>query len=126
VVVFLLLAQGALFGVSFRRVVVLNQTERAIAARLLSLPNRPLYTFAIDPALKTRRVPNEVRSIFTHRYAHFESGAYFLFNETRYGVQFENSNPGKNWKTLKSNHQIIGVERFDEGWVLVEIGPPKS
>ena len=121
----ILVTQGALFALSFRRVVVENQTERTIAARLHALPPRPLYTFAMDPALRSRQVPNEVRSIFTHRYTHFESGAYFLFNEQRYGLQFENGNPGQNWKALQSDYQLIGVERFEQGWLLVEIGPPK-
>ena len=119
----LLAGQSLLFGRSMRRYLLANSQERVIAEQLTAYPGLPLYTFAIDPALKTRGVQSEIRNLYTHRFTTLEVGALLLFNESAYGDQFAESNPGHNWQLAQTRHSLTALHTFNDGWVLYEIGP---
>ncbi|MEM9023505.1 MAG: glycosyltransferase family 39 protein [Bacteroidota bacterium] len=117
-----LAVQLALVVLAFRPHVQRNQLEKTMAHTLnTEYPDKVVYTFAVDMALRSYGTQNEVREIFLHRYDTFERGALFLFNEARFAPLFPDRNPMLNWEAANAGYELQVVREFADGWTLYEI-----
>ena len=118
--VLILIVQVALFcyvfNMSYRR----NLFEREIFHTLDSYPQNTLYTFDVDVALMSYETKHYVINLLTKDII-FKKGELILFNEPRFGPQWEHTDLGNNWSNLKSQHQLVQLKELNDGWKLYEI-----
>ena len=119
--IFLILMQTALFTYIFEKFYSSNKLEKAIAQTVGNYPANPVYTFAIDQAIKTYEPEKEIENIWYNNYENFQKGSLFLFNETKFQKQWQGKNPWINWETVNRDYKLETLETMPEGWVLYEI-----
>lgn len=108
---------------SGRTFIIQNKMEKEIAGALISKYSStvPLYTFSIDPALKSYGLKNQVYNMWEKEYKEFVPGSLVLFNPRKFAVQWKDMNPMKNWNAMNQKTQLNILERFPDGWELYEI-----
>jgi hypothetical protein len=123
VVLMLIVINVSVFLYAFRPFVLQNEMEQEIAGALVSKYSSkvPIYTFSIDPALRSYGVQNPVYNLWQQEYDSFIPGSLVLFNISKFEVQWSGKNPMKNWASLKKSDILVLLERFSEGWELYEI-----
>jgi 4-amino-4-deoxy-L-arabinose transferase-like glycosyltransferase len=120
-IVILCTMQIGIFYYAFNKIYKLNLIEKRVATELSNYNNKVLYTFFISPALRSYEVNKKIISLYDEKITSFVKDGLVLFNEQKFKVQWENSNPMINWNYLKKNYQLIKLKSFDEGWELYEI-----
>jgi hypothetical protein len=118
---FLIVVQLLIFSYVFSKIYEMNRTERRISNALLKYDNDVIYTFFIDPALRSYDVNKKIINLLEDKIQSFQKNALVLFNEPKFRDQWKNKNPMINWNYLKSNYRISKLESFDDGWELYEI-----
>lgn len=119
--IFVVLIQITLFVYLFEKFYSSNKLEKLIAATISDYPGNPVYTFAIDQAIKTYTPEKDVKNIWYNKYENFDKGSLFLFNEKKFKKQWEGKNPWINWQNANRNYTLETLEILPEGWVLYEI-----
>jgi hypothetical protein len=122
VVCALLLSNLTVLVYSGKNFLMQNRLEREIAGSLISgyAQEIPLYTFSIDPALKSYGVKNPIHNMWEKEYTEFVPGSLVLFNPDKFSVQWKDMNPMKNWNALQTGELVL-LKRFPQGWELYEI-----
>jgi hypothetical protein len=99
-----------------------NQVEREIAQTVLTYSNRPVYTFAIDGALKCYGVDSDdVVNLWHNKLDSVKTPALVLFNESKFKHQWEGRNPMINWQFIQANYSLRKIETLPEGWELYRV-----
>ena len=98
-----------------------NRLEKQIAASMLAYPNRPIYTFSTDPALRSYGIESEIINLWRESLTEVDSTALILFNEQAFSRQWEGKNPMINWRFIQENYELNTLERLPNGWELCEI-----
>jgi hypothetical protein len=120
-ILILIFTQTAIHYYAFGKIYELNRIEKKISATLLKYDNPVLYTFFIDPALKSYEVNKKIINMWGEKINLFQKEGLVLFNEVKFKEQWKNKNPMINWNYLKKNYQLIKLQSFDDGWELYEI-----
>jgi len=98
-----------------------QKEEKIIAEELNKIPPQELYTFAIDGALRTYEVPQDVINVWTLQNSLIPAGSLFLYNPTRFEAQQNNMPPGKIYNRLKSQGKLTYFKVLPNGWQLYRI-----
>ncbi len=121
IVAFILIAQIALITRYFSPIYQANKLEKAVAQTVLNYPNRTIYTFAIDGALRSYGVKNKLINLWREPIRKVDPGSLALFNEEKFARQWAGKNPMLNWRWLRQNFQLTELETLPDGWRLYEI-----
>jgi 4-amino-4-deoxy-L-arabinose transferase-like glycosyltransferase len=99
-----------------------NRAEKNIAKTVLSYPNRPIYTFGIDGALKYYGVDSgDIVSMWYSKLDSARVSALVLFNEDKFKQQWKDRNPMINWQMIRKNYRLEQIESLPAGWELFQI-----
>ncbi|MBL7924824.1 MAG: hypothetical protein JNL88_11550 [Bacteroidia bacterium] len=98
-----------------------QQEELSIAMALKKMPAATLNTFAIDGALRTYEVPQEIVNMWSTSFPLYNNGDLILFNKTRFETLYKNSGPVRNFQQLRSGGRLMFVMSFTNGWELYRI-----
>lgn len=98
-----------------------SKLEKTIANDLIAFPNKTIYTFDIDLALKGRNIQLDYQNIWYKEYESFDKGALVLLNATQIEKQWIGLNPLINWNKLKVNGNLQVLKSYGDGWNLYEI-----
>ena len=104
-----------------------NQVEKEVAHAVLSYSDRPIYTFAIDGALKCYGVDSA--DILNMWYSELDSvkiSSLVLFNQDKFKQQWKDKNPIINWQMIRNNYKLEKIESLPSGWELFKIGARKD
>ncbi len=116
-----ILIQTALFVYLFEKFYESNKLEKSIATTVGNYQGNPVYTFAIDQAIKTYEQEKDIENIWYNKYENFQKGSLFLFNEKKFEKQWQGKNPWTNWENANKKYTLKTLETLPEGWVLYEI-----
>ena len=113
--------QLALLVKVIRPVYQYQQEELIIATALKKIPPATLNTFAIDGALRSYNVPQEVINMWSTSYQLFNAGDLILYNRSRFDEQFGDAEPVKIFHRLRNNGRLMFLKSFPNGWELYRI-----
>lgn len=113
--------QLILFHYSFRSILVLNRTERIVAASLSAYPGQQVYTCSITGALATYGVKNPITDIYFEDIRPADSNALLLFNPLEFSQHFKGRKPMETWQQLQDAHTLRQLQSLPGGWVLYAI-----
>lgn len=101
----------------------LNRLERTMAAELKARhkPGQQLFELSLQPMLRARDVPQRDCSMWEGGLPAPRPGDLLLFNLPKFGPQFANMWPMKNWDWLHQGHEWEEILAFDKEWKLYEI-----
>lgn len=120
-VILVIIIQLGLFYRAFRPFYENSKTIKTVAERMLQYPDKPIYTFNIDMALKAYGVKNEIISLWDKKIQDFNPGSLVLFNYSNTAEQWKGMNPMLNWEEMHRVHRLYLVEILPGGWQLFEI-----
>ena len=119
---FVILVQTALIYKYSSGIYRTNQAEKYIAKTVLSYSSRPVYTFAIDGALKCYGVDgDDIVNVWYSKLDSAKISALVLFNEDKFKRQWKNRNPMINWQMIRNNYRLEKIESLPSGWELFQI-----
>lgn len=99
-----------------------NQIEREIARTVLTYRNRPIYTFAIDGALRCYGVDrDDIVNMWYDQLDSVKISSLVLFNEGKFKRQWEGRNPMNNWQFIQRNYNLKKIETLPKGWELYQV-----
>lgn len=98
-----------------------SKLEKTIANDLIAFPNKTIYTFDIDLALKGRNVQLDYQNIWYKEYESFDKGALVLLNAAQLEKQWIGLNPLINWNKLKVNGNLKVLKSYGDGWNLYQV-----
>lgn len=98
-----------------------QQEELIIANALKKMPPATLNTFAIDGALRSYNVPQEVINMWSTSYPFFNNGDLILYNRVRFDEQFMDAEPVRIFHRLRNNGRLVFLKSFPNGWELYRI-----
>jgi hypothetical protein len=99
-----------------------NQIEKEVAETVLKYSDRPIYTFAIDGALRCYGVDSDdVVNLWYDKLNIVKTHALVLFNESRFKHQWKGRNPMINWQFIQTNYTLQKIETLPEGWELYQV-----
>ncbi|MBK9399844.1 MAG: hypothetical protein IPN36_02985 [Bacteroidetes bacterium] len=102
-------------------VIKYQQEEYVIAASLKLKPVTTLNTYAIDPALRTYEIPQEVVNMWSTPDMLYMNGDLLLFNKTRFKSEDKNFVPYKSYVTLRNQGRLMFLNSYPNGWELYRI-----
>ena len=120
-VLFVVVSQLFFYGYMFNNIYKQNKLEREISDYLKDFPGRMIYTFSIDPALKSYNVKNRIINLWGEKITVYKDSSFVLFNKEKFGQQWEGKNPMINWNYFEKNYSSKKLKQFDDGWDLYEI-----
>lgn len=109
------------YGYMFNNIYKQNKLEREISDYLKDFPGRIIYTFSIDPALKSYNVKNPIINLWRQKITVYKNSSFVLFNKEKFGQQWEGKNPMINWNYFEKNYSAKMIKQFEDGWELYEI-----
>lgn len=99
-----------------------NQIEREVAETTLKYSDRPVYTFAIDGALKCYGINgDDVLNLWYDKLDSVKTPSLVLFNETKFRDQWRGKNPMINWQFIQANYTLQKIETLPDGWELYDV-----
>lgn len=98
-----------------------SQLEQQVAQYLEDQPADRLYTFSLDVALTTYRVPQKLINLQHSSIADAEKGDWVLFNEPELADQWRGQAVMRHWKQLNQEFELKPVKSFPEGWTLYRL-----
>jgi hypothetical protein len=101
----------------------LNVLEKEIAGEMNDWPERRVYTFALDGALRSRCPDLEVINMWDAPLTEARAGELVLFNAPQFEVQWKGKLPMRNWHFLQDKYDLQVRKSFPDGWTLYEIAP---
>ncbi|MFQ5582981.1 MAG: ArnT family glycosyltransferase [Calditrichia bacterium] len=121
----LILIQSALIIKYSAGIYRANKLERTISQSILSYPEKTIYTFGIDGALKAYGVKNPLINLWYEKIDRIEKNSLLLFNEEKFRVQWRNMNPMINWEYIHAHARLEKLRGFPDGWELFEVNTGK-
>jgi len=116
-----IIIQLLLYGYMFNNIYKQNKLEREISNYLKDFPGRIIYTFSIDPALRSYKVKNLIINLWEEKITDYKTSSLILFNEQKFAKQWAEKNPMINWKYMMANYPTKKIKQFEYGWELYEI-----
>jgi 4-amino-4-deoxy-L-arabinose transferase-like glycosyltransferase len=113
--------QLGLFTYSFKNVYQLNKIEKEVATYIEGFPQKDIYGFGIDIALKSYLIDKEFYNLWEKEYVHFKRNSLVVFNEARFSEQWKGKNPMINWETMNEKYELRAIKQFPKGWTLYEL-----
>jgi len=96
-----------------------NQVEKEIAGTVLIYAERPIYTFAIDGALRCYGIDSDdIVNLWYDKLDSVKISSLVLFNEGKFRRQWQDKNPMINWQFIHDNYNLEKLETLPEGWEL--------
>lgn len=120
-VILVIIIQLALFYRAYRPFYENNKTIRTVATQMLLYPDKRIYTFNIDQALKAYGIKNEIVNLWDKKLTDFKPESLVLFNYLNSREQWKGMNPMLNWEEMNRAHHLKLKENLPGGWVLYEI-----
>ncbi len=99
-----------------------NQVEKQVAEALHNFNEPVIYTFAIDGALRSYGIENEIINLWDQPLDSAEIGALLLFAPEKFQRQWQDENPMVNWRFFQENYALEVLEDLPDGWRLYRIG----
>lgn len=119
---FIILVQIALIYKYSLGIYRTNYIEGEIARTVLTYPNRPIYTFAIDGALKCYGVDsNNIVNMWHSQIDTVEISALVLFNEQKFKQQWKDNDPMINWEFIRNEYKLKELKQLPNNWKLFQI-----
>lgn len=109
------------YGYMFNNIYKQNKLEREISNYLKDFPGKVIYTFSIDPALRSYKVKNRIINLWKDKISDYKTPAFILFNEQKFATQWAEKNPMINWKYIMEYYPAKKIKLFEDGWELYEI-----
>ncbi len=113
--------QLALGAIAIRPLYDFQQEEMQIALELKSYPAQKLYTFSVDPALRTYQIPQDVVNLWTLPDTDLESGSLFLYNPSRFNIELRDSSPGRYYDRMRQKGRLLLLKSLPGGWQLYRL-----
>jgi len=110
-----------IYGYMFNTIYNQNKLEREISDYLKGFPGRIIYTFSIDPALRSYNVKNRIINLWSEIVTEYRDSSIVLFNKEKFAEQWEGKNPMINWNYFEKNYSSNKLKQFEGGWTLYEI-----
>lgn len=102
-------------------VVVHQQEEFVIANSLKKMAPVTLNTYAIDIALRSYEIPQEINNMWNSPDMLYMNGDLLLFNKTRFESNDKNFTPVKSFNTLRNQGRLMFIISYPNGWELYRI-----
>jgi hypothetical protein len=114
-------------GWYWRPVWLRNQLEQTIAREIQALapPDRVIYTFDLDVALRSYLPGRRFQNLWERRIEAYPAGSYLLFNE-KLRAQWEGMNPVLNRDAIQQQFRLEKKGTFEDGWELWEMLAPEE
>ncbi len=109
------------YGYMFNTIYYQNKLEREISDYLKGFPGRIIYTFSIDPALRSYNVKNRIINLWSEIVTDYRDSSILLFNKEKFAEQWKGKNPMINWNYFEKNYSSNKLKQFEGGWTLYEI-----
>ncbi|MCW9066081.1 MAG: glycosyltransferase family 39 protein [Ignavibacteriaceae bacterium] len=109
------------YGYMFNTIYKQNKLEREISDYLKGFPGRFIYTFSIDPALRSYNVKNRIINLWSEKVTDYRDSSFLLFNKEKFEQQWQGKNPMINWNYFKDNYSSNKIKQFEDGWELYEL-----
>lgn len=119
--ILVIIIQLGLFYRAYRPFYENNRIIKTVAAEMLHYPDKRIYTFNIDMALKAYGVKNEIINLWEKKLADFKPGSLVLFNYLNSREQWKGMNPMLNWEEMNRAHHLELKENLPGSWALYEI-----
>jgi hypothetical protein len=116
-----LIVHLGLAGYTSKKLLKMNKSERNMAEVLGQFPEKTVYTFGMDGAIKAYQPNMKVINLWDAPLDSAQVGELVLFNESAFRDQWEGKNPMINWDFLNQNYNLQPAVGFGEGWNLYEI-----
>lgn len=100
-----------------------NHWEQQVAAALRGYGQQPLYLFDLDPALRTRGIPQPMINLWLRPIDRFQPGALILFNPEGLQRQWAGRDPMLNWERAARDNRLEPIADLGQGWRLYRIHP---
>ena len=120
-ILFIAVIQLFFYGYMINIIYKQNKLEREISDYLKDFPGRIIYTFSIDPALRTYNVNNRIINLWVDKVTDYPDSSLVLFNQEKLVQQWEGKNPMINWNYFEKNYSSNKIKQFEDGWELYEI-----
>lgn len=116
-----LLVQIGLFARVLNPFLARSHLEQQVAQHLQERAPDRLYTFSLDVALTTYKVPQKLINLQHGSVAAAEKGDWVLFNEPKLSDQWQGRPVMRNWKRLNQEFELKAVKGFPQGWTLYRL-----
>ena len=116
-----LLVQIGLFARVLNPFLERSQLEQQIAQHLQERSPDRLYTFSLDVALTTYKVPQKLINLQHDSIGAAAKGDWVLFNEPALADQWQGQAVMEHWKQLNQEFELKPVKGFPEGWTLYRL-----
>jgi len=120
-ILYVMVIQLFFYGYMFNNIYKQNKLEREISDYLKDFPGRIIYTFSIGPAMKSYNVKNRIINLWGEKITIYKDSSFVLFNQEKFGQQWEDKNPMINWNYFDKNYSSKKIKQFEDGWALYEI-----
>lgn len=98
-----------------------NQLEQAIVQELKQQDTSNVYSFGVESALESYKIPQSIHSLWEKPYPSFEQDALVIFNLQANREQWKGRNPMINWNKLRSEYQLTKLKVWKDGWELFRV-----
>ena len=98
-----------------------QQEEWHIAQELKKMEPATLHTFAIDGALRTYQVPQEVVNMWSQPVTNYMNGDFVLFNRNRFMQYYPTSAPVVEFHRLRKEGRLMFIVSYPNGWELYRL-----
>lgn len=116
-----LTVQWLLFYRVIQPVYVYQQEEWHIAQELKKMEPTTLHTFAIDGALRSYHVPQEVVNMWSMPVTNYTNGDLVLFNRNRFMQYYPTSAPVEEFRRLRKEGRLMFIVSYPNGWELYRL-----
>jgi hypothetical protein len=119
----LLLLQLLFSGYTLRTVLTMNRNDRMVATEMHSYPDRTIYTFGIDQALKAYGITNPVINIWEGKISAINPNSIALIDTNAINQQFAGQTINKNWTFIKQYGHPLLLKNLPESYQLFTLKP---
>lgn len=98
-----------------------QQEEWHIAQELKKMEPATLHTFAIDGALRTYQVPQQVVNMWSQPVTNYMNGDFVLFNRNRFMQYYPTSAPVEEFRRLRKEGRLMFIVSYPNGWELYRL-----
>jgi hypothetical protein len=114
----IIVAQLILAASTFNKVYRLNLSDRQLTSEVAYYPNKTVYTFGLDGALRYYGTNNKIISLWGATLHKVEPDALVLLNLEQLNTQFNESLPGINLRFIKNHSELTELHHWSSGWIL--------
>lgn len=101
-----------------------NKVEKAIAEKMLPYPDKTVYTFSIDGALKSYGFTGKIVNMYLIKLdtvQKIDTAGLVLFNPGQFSEIWKDKNPMLNWNFFNAQYRLVKLEDMPDGWSLYRV-----